>query len=57
MFIDINRMKLINDYYGHLQGDIAIKVVADVIKKCISENWLPIRFGGDEFLVVGQCDE
>ena len=57
MFIDVNRMKLINDYYGHLQGDIAIKVVAEVIKKCISKNWLPIRFGGDEFLVVGQCDK
>lgn len=56
MFIDINRMKLINDYYGHLQGDIAIKTVSGVIKNSIKKEWIAIRFGGDEFLVIGRCD-
>ncbi len=57
MFVDINRMKLINDYYGHLQGDMAIKTVADVIKNTVPEEFIAIRFGGDEFLIVGQCDD
>ena len=56
MFIDINRMKLINDYYGHLQGDVALKTVAEVIMQSIRKDWVAIRFGGDEFLVIGQCD-
>ncbi len=57
MFPDIHRMKVINDYYGHLQGDVAIKTVAEAIKRSIPKHWLAIRFGGDEFLVVGQCDD
>lgn len=57
MFTDINRMKLINDYYGHLQGDLAIKTAAEVICKNIKKDWIPIRFGGDEFLIIGKCDK
>lgn len=57
MFSDINRMKLINDYYGHLQGDMAIKTVAEAIRQEIPEDWISIRFGGDEFLIIGQCDD
>lgn len=56
MFVDINRMKLINDYYGHLQGDMAIKTVADVIRSSLPEGFIAIRFGGDEFLIVGRCE-
>lgn len=55
MFADVNRMKLINDYYGHIQGDMAIKSVAEVIKAQIPKDFIPIRFGGDEFLIVGEC--
>ena len=57
MFSDINRMKLINDYYGHLQGDMAIKTVAEAIKQEIPKDWISIRFGGDEFLIIGQCED
>lgn len=57
MFVDINRMKLINDYYGHLQGDMAIKTVAEVIKSSVPKEFIAIRFGGDEFLIVGQCED
>lgn len=57
MFIDINYLKLINDQYGHLQGDLALRIVADVIKESIPEEWIPIRYGGDEFLIVGSLQE
>ncbi len=56
MFTDINRMKLINDYYGHLQGDKAIKTTAEAILESIPEDWIAIRFGGDEFLIMGQSN-
>ncbi|MGN0424071.1 MAG: diguanylate cyclase domain-containing protein [Acetatifactor sp.] len=57
MFIDINDMKLINDRYGHLQGDLALRIVANVIAESIPSEWIPIRYGGDEFLIVGQLSK
>ena len=53
MFIDINNMKYINDKHGHLHGDLAIKTVAESIKSVIPKNFLAIRYGGDEFVVIG----
>ena len=55
VFADINRMKLINDKYGHLQGDIALRTVADAIKMTMPADWIAVRFGGDEFIMVGEC--
>ncbi|MBQ9120623.1 MAG: GGDEF domain-containing protein [Lachnospiraceae bacterium] len=56
IFADINRMKLINDKYGHLQGDLAICTVAEAIKRTMPPNWIAVRFGGDEFIMVGACE-
>ena len=52
-FVDINKMKHINDKFGHLHGDLAVKTVAAAVLETIPKNWLCIRYGGDEFLVVG----
>ena len=52
-FVDINKMKYINDNFGHLHGDLAVKTIASAVMEVIPKNWLPIRYGGDEFLVVG----
>jgi diguanylate cyclase (GGDEF)-like protein len=52
-FVDINKMKFINDNFGHLHGDLAVKTIAAAVMEVIPKNWLPIRYGGDEFLVVG----
>lgn len=57
MFADINKMKVINDKYGHLQGDIAICTVAKVIKEVLNDKWIIVRYGGDEFLMVGECTD
>ncbi len=56
MVADINRMKVINDKYGHLQGDEAIKIVANVIKSSIPQNWKAVRYGGDEYVIIGKYD-
>lgn len=55
IFADINRMKLINDKYGHLQGDYALCTVAEAIKRTMPPDWIAVRFGGDEFIMVGEC--
>lgn len=52
-FVDINKMKHINDQFGHLHGDLAVKTVAAAVLETVPKNWLVIRYGGDEFLVVG----
>lgn len=54
MFADINKMKIINDKYGHLQGDLAICTVAKVIQQVLKDDWIIVRYGGDEFLMVGE---
>ncbi len=52
-FVDINKMKHINDQFGHLHGDLAVKTVSAAVLETVPRNWLCIRYGGDEFLVVG----
>lgn len=53
LFADINSMKTINDEFGHLHGDLAVKTVAEAILSVIPKSWYGIRYGGDEFLVIG----
>ena len=55
VFADINRMKHINDNFGHLHGDLAIRTVASALLNEMPEKWVGIRYGGDEFIAVGEC--
>lgn len=48
-FIDLDNLKPINDTYGHLAGDHAIKVVSDVLR-AHGQDAVIARCGGDEFL-------
>ncbi|MDE6700397.1 MAG: GGDEF domain-containing protein [Acetatifactor sp.] len=52
VYFDLDRLKYINDQFGHKQGDFAIKTVADMLKKYFPEPNLIFRLGGDEFLVL-----
>ena len=55
MMIDIDDFKHINDTYGHLEGDRALKLVASALKRaCGPFPKRPYigRYGGDEFIVV-----
>jgi diguanylate cyclase (GGDEF)-like protein len=50
--IDMDRLKEINDTYGHAAGDSAIQAVASAIRHTCRRADVPCRFGGDEFAVI-----
>ena len=53
IMIDIDYFKLFNDTYGHLEGDICLQKVAQIVSDTVKRpKDAVIRFGGEEFLVV-----
>lgn len=50
-YIDLDNFKKINDIHGHQTGDIALIMVADVLRETFCESFI-VRIGGDEFLAV-----
>ncbi|MBR3630793.1 MAG: GGDEF domain-containing protein [Oscillospiraceae bacterium] len=52
-FIDMDGLKIINDSYGHKEGDFALQRLAAVIKECCLPGQICARFGGDEFIILG----
>ncbi len=56
-FIDIDNLKMVNDQFGHLEGDSLIADVCKTIKEEIHPNDLLFRFGGDEFMILFNDDD
>lgn len=52
VLIDIDHFKRINDAFGHLAGDEAIRAVVEVIRTRVRDADLICRWGGDEFIVM-----
>ncbi|MCE2593955.1 sensor domain-containing phosphodiesterase [Motilimonas cestriensis] len=52
IFIDLDKFKNINDYYGHHTGDQVLINSARLLEGCIRQNDVLARFGGDEFVIL-----
>ena len=52
LMLDIDYFKRFNDKYGHQTGDLVLKKVAQIIRLTLRKSDIPIRFGGEEFLVM-----
>ena len=48
---DVNGLKLVNDAFGHEEGDYLLKEVTKILKNCLREQDVIARIGGDEFLI------
>lgn len=49
---DLNGLKIINDTFGHKEGDIILKNAAEILKKVCRSDDIIARWGGDEFVVL-----
>ena len=52
MMIDIDFFKQVNDTYGHDIGDVVIKKLAEIMKKNVRDSDMPVRYGGEEFIIL-----
>ena len=52
LMLDLDHFKDVNDQYGHLSGDLAIREFAQLLKNHFNSNSLVARLGGEEFAVL-----
>ena len=52
IMIDLNGFKQINDEYGHSEGDVALRIVANLLRKSFRDYGVVTRYAGDEFVVM-----
>lgn len=52
LVIDVDHFKLVNDTYGHLQGDDVLRAVIRAFKRVLRAGDVIGRYGGDEFVVL-----
>jgi|TergutMp193P3_1026864.scaffolds.fasta_scaffold12641_3 diguanylate cyclase (GGDEF)-like protein len=56
VLIDIDNFKLINNAYGHLEGDNALCALAEIIRACVRKTDFAARYGGDEFILAAKTE-
>jgi len=52
VIIDIDDFKLVNDRFGHNNGDYVLKALAEIISNCLRSSDALFRIGGEEFVVL-----
>lgn len=52
LMIDVDNFKIFNDTYGHLAGDMALKMISGAIQRAVRKIDIVSRYGGEEFTVI-----
>jgi two-component system, cell cycle response regulator len=52
VMIDLDHFKLVNDTYGHEDGDRVLKHVAEIFAQALREDDVACRYGGEEFVLL-----
>ena len=52
LMLDLDEFKNLNDKFGHIKGDVALRLCADVLGKTLRRQDTICRYGGEEFMVV-----
>jgi two-component system cell cycle response regulator len=52
LFMDLDRFKTVNDQHGHLSGSRLLVEVARVLRSCVRDEDVVVRYGGDEYVVL-----
>ena len=52
VLLDVDHFKQVNDTYGHVSGDAALRSVASVVRHCVRDTDRAARYGGDELAIL-----
>jgi diguanylate cyclase (GGDEF)-like protein/PAS domain S-box-containing protein len=52
LLLDLDKFKDFNDTYGHVEGDLVLSRLGQVIKGCLRETDSAYRYGGEEFTII-----
>ena len=57
IFLDLDGLKTVNDTLGHEMGDAYIRAMGEVLRAVKKPQDLAMRYGGDEFVLFGECED
>jgi diguanylate cyclase (GGDEF)-like protein len=52
LFMDLDRFKMVNDRHGHLMGSALLSEFGRVLRSCVRDEDVLVRYGGDEFVAL-----
>src|SRR5260370_22572274 len=52
VLMDLDRFKFVNDFYGHLAGDLVLQRLGHILETNCRRSDVGVRYGGDEFVIL-----